>query len=205
MAATATISRVPLAREVSVSRSAADSWPRLATGVLDLLEQGVLVVARDFRLLGVNRMGEALLREGDGLAAVQHNVIASTTSATFELRRGIERTAQGERRRLEVPRQGRTTLSVVVEPHPSAGGSAVVFASDPERQRESGLGALASRYGFTPTECEVAHQLATGQGLSAIAESLGITLNTVRGHLKHLYAKAGVHRQAELVARLLAN
>jgi DNA-binding CsgD family transcriptional regulator len=80
----------------------------------------------------------------------------------------------------------------------------VVFVNDPERSRESGLDALSERYGFTPTEREVAQQLAAGAGLSAIAEMLGITLNTVRGHLKHLYAKAGVHRQAELVAKLLS-
>jgi DNA-binding CsgD family transcriptional regulator len=55
--------------------------------------------------------------------------------------------------------------------------------NDPERSRESGLDALSERYGFTPTEREVAQQLAAGAGLSAIAEMLGITLNSVRGHL----------------------
>lgn len=204
MAATATLSRIPFAEDVSTPRSTSDPWPRLATGVLDLLEQGVLVVARDFHLLGANRIGAALLREGDGLAAVQRSLIASTPSATFELRRRIERTTQGERRRLQVPREGRAPLSVAVEPHPVAIDSSVVFASDPERQRESGIGALARRYGFTPTEREVAQHLAAGAGLAEISENLGITLNTVRGHLKHLYTKAGVHRQAELVARLLA-
>lgn len=207
MAMTATLARIPFSRDLDVPQRATDPWPRLATGVLDLLDQAVLVVARDFSLLGANRIGGELLREGDGLSAVQQRVIASTPSATFELRRGIELTARGEGRRMQIPRRGRAALSLMVEPHPAERGrpgAAVVFVSDPERRRESGLDALATRHGFTPTEREVAQQLAAGAGLGAIAEMLGITLNTVRGHLKHLYTKAGVHRQAELVAKLLS-
>jgi DNA-binding CsgD family transcriptional regulator len=207
MAMTATLARVPLSRNLGVSPLAADPWPLLATGVLDLLDQAVLVVARDFNLLGANRFGGELLREGDGISEVQQTVVASTPSATFELRRGIELTARGEGRRVQVPRRGRAALSLMVEPHPAQPGrtgAAVVFVSDPEHRRESGLDALAARYGFTPTEREVAQQLAAGASLGAIAEGLGITLNTVRGHLKHLYTKSGVHRQAELVAKLLS-
>ncbi len=209
MAMTATLDRLPLSRDLSQQRERAqDLWPRLATGVLDLLDQAVLVVARDFSLLGANRAGGELLREGDGLAAVQRSVVASTPSATFELRRGIELTARGEGRRMQVPRKGRPALSVMVEPHPAEcggrPGTAVVFVRDPERGRECGLASQASRYGFTPTECEVAQHLTAGAALGDIAAALGITLNTVRGHLKHLYTKAGVHRQAELVAKLLS-
>lgn len=207
MAMTATLARVPLSRSPGVSPRAADPWPLLATGVLDLLDQAVLVVARDFNLLGANGFGGELLREGDGISEVQQTLVASTPSATFELRRGIELTARGEGRRMQVPRRGRAALSLMVEPHPAhpgRPGAAVVFVSDPERRRESGLDALATRYGFTPTEREVAQQLAAGASLGEIAEGLGITLNTVRGHLKHLYTKSGVHRQAELVAKLLS-
>jgi DNA-binding CsgD family transcriptional regulator len=204
---TATLARVPRSRTLGVSPLATDPWPRIATGVLDLLDQAVLVVARDFNLLGVNRFGGELLREGDGICEVQRAVVASTPSATFELRRGIELTVRGEGRRMQVPRRGRVALSLMVEPYPAESGrpeAAVVFVSDPERSRESGLDALALRYGFTPTEREVAQHLAAGASLGTIADVLGITLNTVRGHLKHLYTKSGVHRQAELVAKLLS-
>jgi DNA-binding CsgD family transcriptional regulator len=207
MAMTATLARVPLSRDLGIPQRAADPWPRLATGVLDLLEQAVLVVGRDCNLLGANRVGGELLREGDGISEVRRNIVASTPSANLELRRGIELTARGEGRRMQVPRRGRAPLSLTVEPHPvgyGRPGAAVVFVNDPERSRESGLDALSERYGFTPTEREVAQQLAAGAGLSAIAEMLGITLNTVRGHLKHLYAMAGVHRLAVLVAKLLS-
>ena len=184
-----------------------EGWPGLASGVLDLLQEAVLVIARDLRLLGVNRAARRLLREADGLAAPQRSLVASTPLATTELRRGIERAAHGERLRMQVPRLARAALSLLVEPHPAAPSglaAAVVFVTDPEQGRKSRAELLASRWGFTPAECDVAERLATGADLDRIATELGITLHTVRGHLKHVFSKAGVHRQAELVARLLS-
>jgi DNA-binding CsgD family transcriptional regulator len=166
----------------------------------------VLVTGRDLRLLGSNRAARRLLSEGDGLAASERCIVASTPAATHELRRGIELAARGEARRLSVPRTGRAPLALLVEPHPQAlgAGAAVIFATDPERGRSPARATLASRYGFTPAECDVAQRLAAGADLERIGAELGITLSTVRGHLKHVFAKAGVHRQAELVARLLS-
>jgi DNA-binding CsgD family transcriptional regulator len=184
-----------------------ESWPGLASGVLDLLHEAVLVIARDLRVLGVNRAARKLLREGDGLAASPPGVVASTPVATTELRRGIERAAHGERLRMQVPRLGRAALSLLVESHPAAPSglaAAVVFVTDPEQGRKSRAELLASRWGLTPAECDVAERLAAGDDLDRIAAELGITLHTVRGHLKHVFSKAGVHRQAELVARLLS-
>jgi DNA-binding CsgD family transcriptional regulator len=185
----------------------AEGWPGLASGVLDMLSEAVLVIARDFRLLGTNRAGRLLLREGDGLAASACGVTASSPAATSELRRAVERAARGERRHLEVPRPGRGPLSLLLEPHPLAPSglaAAVLFVTDPERGRKSRAERLAARWGFTPAECDVAQRLAAGEDLDRISAELGITLHTVRGHLKHVYAKAGVHRQAELVAKLLS-
>jgi DNA-binding CsgD family transcriptional regulator len=53
-------------------------------------------------------------------------------------------------------------------------------------------------------EAEVASRLAAGMGPSEIGEALGITVYTVRGHLKQLFTKTGTHRQAELVRVILA-
>jgi DNA-binding CsgD family transcriptional regulator len=208
MAASASLPNPARSFAPLVPERSAESWPGLASGVLDLLRDAVLVIARDFRLLGVNRAARRLLREGDGLAASQRSIAASTSLATAELRRSIERTARGERLRMQVPRPGRAPLSLLVEPHPlgpSGLGAAVIFATDPELSRGPRSEQMASRWGFTPAECDVAQRLAAGSDLETIAGELGITLHTVRGHLKHLYTKAGVHRQAELVSRLLTD
>jgi DNA-binding CsgD family transcriptional regulator len=207
MAVPASLPHPPRSFAPPVPDRSSESWPGLASGVLDLLHEAVLVIARDLRVLGVNRSARRLLREGDGLAVSSCGIVASTPLATTELRRGIERAAHGERLRMQVPRLGRAALSLLVEPHPLAPsglGAAVVFVTDPERGRRSSSDLLASRWGLTPAECDVAERLAAGADLDRIAAELGITLHTVRGHLKHVFSKAGVHRQAELVARLLS-
>lgn len=182
------------------------SGPRLATGVLDLLRDAVIVVGRDARPLLINRAAQTLLREGDGLVLSSRGVVASTPGATVALRRGIEGAARGERGSMQVPRTGRTPLALLVEPHPQSlggGSAAVVFATDPESHLLSSE-VLTARYRFTPTECCVARRLAAGVGLECISSELGISMNTVRGHLKQIFGKTRTHRQAELVSKLLS-
>jgi len=184
------------------------SWPRLATGVLDLLDAAVFVLARDAHPLGMNRAAHRLLREGDGLVLSPRGVVASTPAANTALRRGIEGAARGESGRVQVPRIARSTLALRVEPHPqphvlAGGAAAVVFVTDEESHLLS-TESLTARYGFTPTECSVARRLAAGAGLGCIQRELGISLNTVRGHLKQIFGKTRTHRQAELVCKLLS-
>ncbi len=62
---------------------------------------------------------------------------------------------------------------------------------------------VCERFRFTPTESHVAECLSRGLTVTQIGQLLGITIETVRCHLKQAFAKAGVHRQAELVALLL--
>lgn len=62
---------------------------------------------------------------------------------------------------------------------------------------------LQRLYGLTKSEAQVALLAMRGEGLSPIAEKLSVSLTTVRTHLRHVFEKTGIHRQAELV-RLLA-
>ena len=59
------------------------------------------------------------------------------------------------------------------------------------------------RFRFTRAEQQVADRLARGLTVPQIAKQLEISIETVRCHLKQAFVKAGVHRQAELVAALL--
>jgi DNA-binding NarL/FixJ family response regulator len=61
---------------------------------------------------------------------------------------------------------------------------------------------LASLFGFTPTEGLIAVALARGDKPAEIATGLGIAQTTVAFHMRNIFQKAGVSRQAGLVALL---
>ena len=61
---------------------------------------------------------------------------------------------------------------------------------------------LSKMYLFTKQEARLGVILAQGLSLSEAAEQLDLSINTVKTHLRGVYEKAGVNRQAELVAHL---
>lgn len=60
-----------------------------------------------------------------------------------------------------------------------------------------------AQYRFTQRESALADHLASGASLAAAADSLQISIETARTHLKHLFAKTDTRRQGELVCALL--
>ncbi len=68
--------------------------------------------------------------------------------------------------------------------------------------REVDRTARSARSILSKREFEIAQLLAGGQTRPVIAKSLGISENTVATICKRIHAKLGVHRRAELTARL---
>jgi DNA-binding CsgD family transcriptional regulator len=105
---------------------------------------------------------------------------------------------------------GRPALEVVVTPIRRESSSmftstaaAAIFVADPDTRAERPPEQLRRLYGLTPKEAQVASRLVSGMSPAEIRDDLGVTIHTVRGHLKQLFAKTGTHRQAELVRVLL--
>ncbi len=61
---------------------------------------------------------------------------------------------------------------------------------------------LRQAFGLTPSEAGVAARLATGRSLREIAENSGLSVNTVRTHLRTIFEKTRTRRQGELVTLL---
>ena len=57
-------------------------------------------------------------------------------------------------------------------------------------------------FDLTPAEARVASLMVEGRSVGDIAVAQGVTENAVRMHLKAIYAKTGVNRQAQLVSLL---
>ncbi len=60
------------------------------------------------------------------------------------------------------------------------------------------------RYGLTAREADVMALLAHGNNAARIQEELGISYNTVKYHVRNVYAKMGVHSQQDLIDTLCA-
>jgi LuxR family maltose regulon positive regulatory protein len=51
------------------------------------------------------------------------------------------------------------------------------------------------------SEIRVLRYLPTNLSMAEIANELSVSHNTVRTHMRHIYAKLGTHRRADTVAR----
>lgn len=58
----------------------------------------------------------------------------------------------------------------------------------------------ASIYSLTQREYETLRLIAVGKRLKAVAEEQGVSENTVKSHVSHIYSKLGVHSREELMS-----
>lgn len=56
-----------------------------------------------------------------------------------------------------------------------------------------------ARFGLTPREGDVLRLLARGRTSPVIQEKLYLSHNTVKTHVRHIYAKLDIHSQQELI------
>ena len=78
----------------------------------------------------------------------------------------------------------------------------LVRVSLPDGQAEL-LTFFRDRFALTGAECRVAAEAVEGRKPSEVARRLGLSVHTVRSHLKRIFQKTRVHSQAGLVRALL--
>jgi DNA-binding CsgD family transcriptional regulator len=81
-------------------------------------------------------------------------------------------------------------------------GLMLVRVSLPDGQAEL-LSLFRGRYALTFAESRVAVEVAEGRNPAEVAQRLGVSVHTVRSHLKRIFLKTGVHSQSGLVRALL--
>lgn len=80
-----------------------------------------------------------------------------------------------------------------------AGATPMPAARTPEEAFAARCKAIASEFSLTPREAEVFAMLARGRDRAYIEEALVVSRNTVKAHVKHVYAKLGIHSHQELL------
>ncbi len=188
--------------------------------VLDTLSVSVFVVGLGRRMVFTNSYGDALLQEESLLqlngGSLQARRVAGDEAA-FD--NAIDRALKGDVAigiaGIGVPLIGNGGERAAAYVLPIAGrdvrgdlgpGHCVVFIARRGEQQPIAIEILRTLYDLTVSEARVASMLAQGEGPLAIADLLLISVNTVRTHLKHAYAKTNTHDQTSLsglVNRLL--
>ena len=82
--------------------------------------------------------------------------------------------------------------------------AALALVVDPASQTRIDPVVAAAALGLTGMESRVAVLLAEGMNVREIAVATGRGESTIRSHVKHIFAKHGLSRQAELVRLVLS-
>lgn len=194
----ARLDQVRRLRATQGDRSGLAALDRLALGVVLLNAEGGVVYAnptaqRLSREAGIELAGRVIAGGEDGrrLAALIAGLISGPTGAPAGLR-------------LEEGRH----LMVVGQPFarraPRDSAAAMLLLSDPDSQQPLDGATLGQLFELTPTEARIAGLLAEGLRRDEIALRLDISSTTVAFHLRNIFAKTGVRRQADLVALILS-
>ncbi len=192
-----------------------------AANVLDALSCGVALLDRQGRVVHANRRAASIWRASNGLErSVQGDIVVSDHASRQAWKAALRATlnesepvahfsealsvrrASGEGSYLlqlsRLPANGSRLGAVAGE------ASVIVFITDSDQPAEPEAGVLMRLYGLSPAEARTARALAGGARLTAVAEELGLSINTLKSQLKQIYVKSGCGSRAELARLLLS-
>ena len=178
---------------------------------------GVIHLGRRGSLLEMNDRARALLRQGDGLFDQGGHLHARLPADEARLQRLLVSAlpvddlpaTSGSMTVRRSSRAQRLTLHVM----PASGYplgyelwrvAAVVLIVEPGDHSHVDSGLVATFLGLTPAEGRVAALLARGHTVQNIASLTGTKESSVRSHMKRIYSKRGISRQADLIRLVLS-
>ena len=186
------------------------------TELLDSTGSGIIQLDRRGRIVEMNDRALDLLRTGDGLFDKRGFLLARKPEDNTHLQGLLKRAlpsfgAQGVGGSIIVSRASALPLVLHVNPvdrqetdirvWPVA---ALVLVVDPASRTRIDPAMAGAALGLTGMESRVAVLLAEGMSVREIAEAMGRKESTIRSHVKHMLAKHGLSRQAELVRLVLS-
>jgi DNA-binding CsgD family transcriptional regulator len=182
--------------------------------VLDQLSAGVVLLDRKLKVQFANKAFRAMA--SDGALVLRGQSLSSASppdAAKFDhLTRSVLAGAPGGTMAIRHPDDGRL-ITILVTPVRSRDvfanlqlrdSVAMLFMFDPVRPLALPPKWIMDAYRLTMAEAQVALQVSAGRSVAEIGIRLNIFPNTVKSHLRSIFAKTGVRRQAELVGLIAA-
>ena len=197
-----------LSSAAAVSRALGFSTADAAVDAFEISDTAVLLIDRFGNVIRANKAAEQLLK-GD-IQISRGKIVAKDQNAARSVGQAIHRLLEARDFALAspilLPREGQLPILVYLiklsslSANPLAECKAVAVLIDPNKRWLPAEMTLRASFGFTPAEARLAAKISSGAALEFVAGGLGISKETGRNQLKSIFAKTGVHRQAELVA-----
>jgi len=194
---------------------------RLAKDILDSSPRGMIVLSSDGVIQMANSKAEQILTASDGISRKADKLVIDDREGKNVLHEHLSlnmnsyppgETDAAIEWNLAIKRpSGASDYQIILgtiklqEWHIESRGSdriAIVYIHDPENKSGPTLEQLKSFYGFTDAQARLAATLYSGHSMTEAADSLNISINTARSHIRNIYQKIGVSTQAELLGLL---
>lgn len=181
----------------------------LSEAVLDTLSTCVMVLDSIGRVVYQNHAATAVLQQGDGLRCSEGQLIGTQFEITQALQASIRQLifdpTGNATTALRIPRpSGASDYCVLLAPLRrqirTLQGKILVALENPDSSLHTQSEHLATLFGLTPAESQVAMRLAEGRSAEEIAQENHVAMSTVRSQTKAILAKTETNRQSELVS-----
>jgi DNA-binding CsgD family transcriptional regulator/PAS domain-containing protein len=188
---------------------------------VDRMQVGTVTLDVNGTIIDKNRAAEEILAQGNGLCIARGTIEATDAHENRNLNRMVRHAVMGHLgtagpvvEAMPITRShDKPRLGVLIRTIPLSDLSddckhrpaVALFLRDPERKPQGAQETLRKLFDFTPAETSLAILLANGMTLDEAADESGISKNTARTHLRAIFSKTGVTRQATLVGILLSS
>ncbi|MFM0247773.1 helix-turn-helix transcriptional regulator [Paraburkholderia sediminicola] len=198
-----------------------ESERTLYANTIDHMQIGTITLDEGGAIMRANSVANEILAEADGLRITHGAVEATNGQENRNLQRLVRHARMGHFGTVNpavdampITRSGdRPKLGVLVRTIPLSEWSGdnkrrpatVLFLRDPDRKSERSQDILRKLFDLTPAETSLALLLTNGLTLDEASDELHVSKNTGRAHLRSIFSKTGVTRQAMLMRILLGS
>ncbi|MCR6502821.1 helix-turn-helix transcriptional regulator [Shinella sp. CPCC 101442] len=212
-------SHVIEANEIRIRMETSRNRESQGYGVLNLVDQAVVLLNQEGRIVFINHEAGALFSNCASLSCVNSRVRATNNATDITLQAAIRRASDHDFKRtlhpvfgsaalfrLSVPQERGLPLTVKVFSGSQLGGeryglsvSAVLMITDPEKTSLFKAEQFSSQFGLSEREAQLAALVCSGARLKEAAAAMAISVGTARQYLKSVFVKTGVNRQSDLI------
>jgi len=185
------------------------------TGHMNRYPYPFLLTDPQCKVIYSNPAAMEVTREKDGLqiAAGQLSMMSPIANSRFRKTvKEISANRNGQARWLDIPRSPhKLPFRLLLTPVPYSdalplglsGPAAAVLIIDRQAHPEPDASLLREVFSLTPAEARVTGKLSQGQSADEIARQLGVSVETVRTHIRRALSKTATGRQGELISLVL--